>query len=488
MTNRFALFLLFGVCLLAASCRTGPPEGVYPCTEATVATDCPTGWYCHSDDRCWSRIETFDGGTDGGVPVDAPMTDAPGHDAAPMGDSGPTCGTETCNGSDDDCDGRIDEGVLTVGATVAASATTADGARMIATGDGFLAVVPTASGPSHLSLLHLGLDGMAMSENPLGSTFDMQFNIPFEIAAMGGAVLIGAGFGASDHYQLGAVAAPGAGQAFAPWDPPVRTPFVASQIRLGAVSPTEAVVYVEYVSSTAGSATIRRLRMSLGGIAPTILGDVEIVADVEPGNGWTILTTSVTDYLLYYSTGGHCILMTAPTGAATDAPRLLGLADGACNYWNAMEIRDHDAPISGTNPLGIASEGLMVPLTFVQISSITPFQSTPHVLTDSTGAYRDPFTPDHLVSLLAVPTAGTTGGHWLLANIDQDPLVDPMTASARLQVREILGNAVTVRLLSVPGETNAARGHIDLVRSGTSTRVIERANTTGLVTRSIGCE
>src|SRR4249920_996131 len=42
---------------------------------------------------------------------------------APMSDTGPHCGAEACNGTDDDCDGLIDEGVMTVGPAVTATTT-----------------------------------------------------------------------------------------------------------------------------------------------------------------------------------------------------------------------------------------------------------------------------------------------------------------------------------------------------------------------------
>jgi len=109
-------------------------------------------------------------------------------------------------------------------------------------------------------------------------------------------------------------------------------------------------------------------------------------------------------------------------------------------------------------------------------------------MSDSTGAYRETFTPPHLVSVRALPAAGPGAGHWIVANVDQQSGVDPHTRFAELQVREIVGNGVMVRRVDVPGEMFAARADIQVATASTHMRVVERANGTGLITRSIGCE
>jgi hypothetical protein len=70
-----------------------PPEGRLRCTSATAAVDCPDGWFCRADDRCWRTPgEGVDAGLDAGavdafVPdPDAFEFDAPGLDA-PMPDA-----------------------------------------------------------------------------------------------------------------------------------------------------------------------------------------------------------------------------------------------------------------------------------------------------------------------------------------------------------------------------------------------------------------
>lgn len=84
--------------LFAAGCLgVEPPEGRLRCAPASVATDCPTGWFCRADERCWRTPgEGVDAGNDGGpdaetndasrIDPDAFALDAPGLDA-PMPDA-----------------------------------------------------------------------------------------------------------------------------------------------------------------------------------------------------------------------------------------------------------------------------------------------------------------------------------------------------------------------------------------------------------------
>ncbi len=104
--------------LLLSACHGSPPEGVYPCHSAA---DCPSVWVCRDDGLCWIHPLPPDAGTD----------------------SGTNCVAETCNGHDDDCDGLIDEGVLSVGPAVSADPTTGSppnyfGALIVPTTTGFV--------------------------------------------------------------------------------------------------------------------------------------------------------------------------------------------------------------------------------------------------------------------------------------------------------------------------------------------------------------
>ena len=72
---------LLGTGLLGAGCWGAPAEGRFPCDDRS---DCPTDWFCRTDDRCWSTPDGADAGLDGSVDASADAgTDAPLFDAGP---------------------------------------------------------------------------------------------------------------------------------------------------------------------------------------------------------------------------------------------------------------------------------------------------------------------------------------------------------------------------------------------------------------------
>lgn len=80
-------FLLVLATLGILGCWGAPAEGRFPCSAATVASDCPAGWFCRAE-RCYStRDGVPDAGIDGSVPDggtrDGGISDA-GGDAGPM--------------------------------------------------------------------------------------------------------------------------------------------------------------------------------------------------------------------------------------------------------------------------------------------------------------------------------------------------------------------------------------------------------------------
>ncbi len=97
--------LLVGGCL-----DTNPPEGVFTCTQATVATDCPSGWSCRDDGYCY-RDATLDAGTtlDASTPNDGAGDVGTAADSSTPNDGG-LCSSETeCDDGDgctvDTCEG-----------------------------------------------------------------------------------------------------------------------------------------------------------------------------------------------------------------------------------------------------------------------------------------------------------------------------------------------------------------------------------------------
>ncbi|MBI5489132.1 MAG: hypothetical protein HY905_17485 [Deltaproteobacteria bacterium] len=116
-------------------CSLQPQEGWYACDQDAAEPGCPAGWSCR-EGLCWATpgdagFDDGDGGAEDGTDVGPACGDGvvdPGEecDGEPPGASCRTaCGTagrqtctgclwlctaeETCNGADDDCDGRTDE-------------------------------------------------------------------------------------------------------------------------------------------------------------------------------------------------------------------------------------------------------------------------------------------------------------------------------------------------------------------------------------------
>jgi hypothetical protein len=91
--------------LVCASCGS-IPEGVLVCANDS---ECPSGWSCRlGESRCYrSAGGRADAGPDASIP-DGGGTDG-GRDDGGSADGGCTPAIETCDGDDQDCDGRIDE-------------------------------------------------------------------------------------------------------------------------------------------------------------------------------------------------------------------------------------------------------------------------------------------------------------------------------------------------------------------------------------------
>lgn len=122
--SRFISLLAVASGLLAAACSIQIPDATYVCgpTEA-----CPSGFVC-SEGLC--RREAVDAG---------PLLDG---DVDGGDEDGGACHPETCNGSDDDCDGVVDDGVMSVfDSEDVASTSGTFWSRFLATEDGGFVVV-----------------------------------------------------------------------------------------------------------------------------------------------------------------------------------------------------------------------------------------------------------------------------------------------------------------------------------------------------------
>lgn len=125
---RITAFTGLGLGLIVGACSPPIPEGRFACDQDG---DCPSGWFCRTDQRCYSTLTPADAAVDSG-PRD------PGSDDAGVGDSGPsdagacgdgtcdegescetcrddcgrcsTCGTRGCSGDEDCGSGHLEDG------------------------------------------------------------------------------------------------------------------------------------------------------------------------------------------------------------------------------------------------------------------------------------------------------------------------------------------------------------------------------------------
>lgn len=103
---RIALLLEFFIGIVLVACSPPIPDGRFACGQDA---DCPTGWFCRSDQRCYATSDDADASLDASV-LDAGPSDAGAVDAGPsdsgIADAGSsdagTCGDGICSG-DEDC-------------------------------------------------------------------------------------------------------------------------------------------------------------------------------------------------------------------------------------------------------------------------------------------------------------------------------------------------------------------------------------------------
>lgn len=471
--------------LALVACHGPIPEGRYPCM---MDRDCPPAWYCHAEGLCWSTPETtVDAGADAFVPTDATSasdTNAP--------DTGPTCGAETCNGADDDCDGLIDEGVMTVGPAVTATTTDGIPVAMVAESGGFGIMSSTASTPSDPIWVRIDQSGTPIVASPsLGS--DVQIDAPWtvDVAEGAGQVLATTVDSTADRRYLFGFD-PSSGTRIA-GSTPFEIPLASGS------SPTARAVFVAaaggratlFVGTTQGSVgAIYRYRLDVSSDPPRVIDSRQVVNDLQGGlDAWTAIATASAEYVAYRRNTTEMVLSAGPSGDTVGAFHVVGViapASHAGAMYVAMAIADPTATVSPTNPLGIAWTGRVTtgasgPATFVQVTDTTVLAATPPAaFPDSMGALGSFF----ILHAIALAPLGDAPGHWILVNQDSDAA----HTSSALQVRELVDGAATVRRIAVPGGTSGARTDVAVVRSGASIRLVDHADGGGFVTRSIGCE
>jgi hypothetical protein len=319
-----SMLLLFSLALTIGGCRSGIDCGVYVYDEARQVCVCPEGTVELPGGGCAAS----DGGA-GDAGGDAGMVDVGTVDAA-RDDGGPSCVAETCNGADDDCDGLTDEGVLTAGdAILAASDSALQGGRLVSLDSGFGVVAEPWAMPSNLSWIRLANDGVPSAAGVgLGSDVTRDGPLQLDVRRDGSMVLLaflvngGSPFRLIGFDALSAVRSVGA----TPVDIPVTSGRTGGlHVRIAAVSPGRATIYVLETDPVGDVSAIRRLRVDTTGATPFVIDSFDAGADVNPGAGWEVLSTSSADYLVFQTMAGDLTVSVGPSGDAAGTFRVAGI-------------------------------------------------------------------------------------------------------------------------------------------------------------------
>ncbi|MFO0684197.1 MAG: hypothetical protein U0234_19245 [Sandaracinus sp.] len=409
-----------------------------------------------------------------------------------MRDAGPTCGPETCNGTDDDCDGLIDEGVMTVGPAVVATTSAPLIPRfLVETANGFGVIYMTET--DYAVWARTDRDGAAVAG---GQPPGLGANYVADAASVGNltwALAISDFTGPSAALHLlrfdNTTAAPALDDTHT-FELPGRLPIAA---RFASLSATRASAYVvDGDPSFAGPARIRRSRLDLARNPIWGLAASDVASDVDPQATFAVVATDRAEYVVYRRMDGRLALMAGPADDSSTAFHMLGLIGDASSPeadYISLAVRDTSAPVSDTNPLGVAwlgrnqGESRRQTLAFAQVTDTTVLRvSMPTTFSDAYGGWGGFFT-DRAVQLVALQDGA---GHWLLVSEDTASASPPM--GGVLQVRELIGGSTNIRTLTVPGEVLGPQGNIMVTRSGATLRVLESNTDAGAVTRAIGCE
>lgn len=461
------------------ACRTAVPEGRYRCD---TRDDCPATWSCHSDGFCWSTAEASDAGnigdasedasTDAGVdaPVDAQAPDAWTQDAY-------TCVTETCNGRDDDCDGFVDEGLITVGAAVdavtdappnvlgALLAPIDHGFEVIVSGatdvnGGWAALHPDGSSASSFAMAPSALLATGIATTPTETIFSSAGDVSEILTVSSGA----------------------------PPAPRLRYVFDYGPSTVSVVR----IVDSDGVRATAFAAigdientlpvSLHRLRLNITTSGGVLLHDDPLVDTATAV--YAFVHTAEADYLAYIATNGDLVLAAAPSDDSGGVFRTIGtiLDSRRATTDMALAIRNPGASVGPDNPLILAwadpDSASFTQVTRTTVLDVDPVQSLP----GAQGTGPAFFFPIHEIDILPVEES-PIAGHWIIAATSIASMDVGMAVS---RVWEISHGAA--REIAVPDESPIYRAQLGLARVDGVMRLAEVGNAGGIVTRSIGCE
>ena len=488
ISNGTAAVLFLG---LAAACQRHYPEGGYSCSLPQRPGDCPPSWYCRSDLHCYSTPDDAAAITDAGT-VDAARVDASGPgDAGPPNDAWSSidvgldareCVAETCDAVDNDCDGRVDEGLATV-SPPHYFPITGYGLSIVPTQTGWGVLYDDASNvtsgvPYWASVNAAGDPGtpVSLGNDFVGSLFGRASG---DTVVMATASCIIINFmsppACTDTLRVfrqtngTRIAPPGA----APYTFQAANPMGA--VGLGAVDTTRVSVYQGYGTTT--PFTLRRYRMSLDRSTPSIAAMLD-VAQVPDGD-WAVAVAASDEVVAVPGSAGLQLYLTASRDSAITASALGTLTDLPTDVREplAVSVPDPSMPISAANPLAIAMmrprpNGIVVAV----VTGTMPLSYLPPVsLPGSAGG--------NLYTSVRIVAAGGPGTpRFYIAALD-----DAGGNNTTLRAWELVVGDTTARMLPIADDWIAVRSRLDMAFAGGTVRILEDDDSSQIVTRTIGC-
>lgn len=476
--NRLQIFL--SVAVLSSGCR-GPV--------------CPDGFVLDSAGGC----SAIDGGQpeDAGTSSDASARGDGSDDGAAVGDagsvedggsdSGLACApaAEACNGLDDDCDGRADESLGSVGAAVTVTSGDLRSPQIVALPTGFGVVYRDGD---------LAWRTVSVSGSPTSSPVDLGTDTSgsqMGISARFDGTNVVVAYSNSTGYRVVAFAPGDGGRAWGPFILPVPSGRNANyRVSVVDASDGRATVFGSY--HTATSTSVRRYRLNTSGAIPVVIHEADVRTDLASANAWSAIDVGASDVVAFRTVTDDIALVSGGTGddttgfgapftvrTALEEPNVLGVA---------LAVRTSSLPVGASNPIGVAWHRSLG-AGFVQVTAFAATAvGTPTTLPGSNGAFDWEGLGPRTVEIIAASAASTSavGGHWYVAAMDDDPSSTALSVGF-LRAWEIVGDAEVMRTLPVPSEASAPRFDISAAASGTTIAVAEEDETHSVVMRLIGC-
>jgi hypothetical protein len=379
---------------------------------------------------------------------------------------------ETCNGTDDDCDGVADEDIQVVGSAVtAASMTSASSPHVFPHGPGY-DVLYIGGASNHLFLQYMDANGVSLTPVDLGVSVQPYAAIAAVPIGLATLVLYESG----GSYYIQRVTATG-GMVFpTPYALPLGSgEMVYNRVVIGAANATDAYFYVGY-RTAAPVYGVHYLHLNVVGPSPTVIDQGDLPPQLATRGAWSEVTTTQGDFFALGVLNGDIQIFQRANGAST----FTFLGPAAIGVSPAVIVIAQDA----SSELGLA---------WMPTGGAISFEVFGHanstILPSSVGAASSSPPSPQLLSIVAVPNASSymVQPHWLVAANETDAFL----TAGQLQIWEVTGGVfatATATPITVPAETQTNGLYdISMAGMGGQFRVAEATGSGSIVTRSVGC-